>query len=60
MTGRWRDGIAEVELVAAGSAVANPAFDVTPRGLVTGLVTERGICAASADGLRSLFPERVA
>ncbi|MGQ7848304.1 S-methyl-5-thioribose-1-phosphate isomerase [Granulosicoccus sp. 3-233] len=35
----------------------NPAFDVTPNRLVTGLITERGICAASAEGLAELFPE---
>jgi len=38
--------------------VANPGFDVTPARLVTGLVTERGVCAASANGLAQLFPER--
>ncbi len=38
----------------------NPAFDVTPAHLVTALVTERGICPASAEGLVSLFPEKVA
>jgi methylthioribose-1-phosphate isomerase len=48
---------AEVELVPAATAVANPAFDVTPRRLVTGLVTELGVCAASPEGLRSLFPD---
>jgi methylthioribose-1-phosphate isomerase len=40
------------------SPVANPGFDVTPARLVTGLVTERGVCAASAEGLAELFPER--
>jgi methylthioribose-1-phosphate isomerase len=50
-------GAAEIELVPATTAVANPAFDVTPRRLVTGLITERGVCAASPDGLRALFPE---
>src|SRR5262249_33819749 len=40
-----RDGaVAEVELVPAATAVANPAFDVTPARLVTGLITERGTC----------------
>jgi methylthioribose-1-phosphate isomerase len=59
VTGRARGGdAAELELVPAATPVANPAFDVTPRRLVTGLVTERGVCAASADGLRALFPER--
>jgi len=37
--------------------VANPAFDVTPHRLVTGLITERGIAAATREGLASLFPE---
>jgi methylthioribose-1-phosphate isomerase len=49
--------VAEVELVPAATPVANPAFDVTPARLVTGLITERGTCAASRDGLRALFPE---
>jgi methylthioribose-1-phosphate isomerase len=44
------------------TAVANPAFDVTPGRLLTGLITERGVCAASAAGLgelfRDLFPEQ--
>jgi len=40
------------------SPVANPGFDVTPARLVSGLVTERGVCAASANGLAQLFPER--
>jgi methylthioribose-1-phosphate isomerase len=48
----------EVEVLPPGSAAANPAFDVTPARLVTGLVTERGICAASREGLLSLYPER--
>jgi methylthioribose-1-phosphate isomerase len=41
-----------------GTAVANPAFDVTPGRLLTGLITERGVCAASAAGLSELFRER--
>ena len=36
----------------------NPAFDVTPARLVTGLITERGIAEASPEGLKALFPER--
>jgi methylthioribose-1-phosphate isomerase len=46
---------ARVQVVGQGSAVANPAFDVTPRRLVTGLVTERGI--AEPANLAALFPE---
>jgi methylthioribose-1-phosphate isomerase len=49
--------LARVRLTPEGSPVANPAFDVTPARLVTGLVTERGVCAASAEGLLGLFPE---
>lgn len=36
---------------------ANYGFDVTPARLVSGLITERGICAATEDGLTGLFPE---
>jgi methylthioribose-1-phosphate isomerase len=42
-----------------GTAAANPAFDITPGRLLTGLITERGICAATSAGLAALFPERV-
>src|SRR5205085_11269979 len=49
--------LAGVTVVPAGSAVANPAFDVTPRRLVTGLVTERGIAPATPEGLRALFED---
>ncbi|MGE5271207.1 MAG: s-methyl-5-thioribose-1-phosphate isomerase, partial [Thiohalocapsa sp.] len=48
----------EVRLTPEGSAAANYAFDVTPARLVTALVTERGICPASRDGLLRLYPER--
>ncbi|HEX7024149.1 MAG TPA: S-methyl-5-thioribose-1-phosphate isomerase [Gemmatimonadales bacterium] len=41
-----------------GMPARNPAFDVTPARLVTALITERGICPASEDGLLRLFPER--
>jgi methylthioribose-1-phosphate isomerase len=48
----------EVRLTPDESPAANYAFDVTPARLVTGLITERGVCPASRDGLLSLFPER--
>jgi methylthioribose-1-phosphate isomerase len=55
MNGRLEDGtLARVNIMPAGSKAANPAFDVTPAHLVTGIITERGICAP--DQLRSLFP----
>ena len=44
-------------IAPAGTAVANPAFDATPGRLLTGLITERGVCAASTAGLAQLFPE---
>jgi methylthioribose-1-phosphate isomerase len=46
-----------VQLAPAGTPARNDAFDVTPARLVTGLVTERGVCAASAAGLAALFPD---
>ncbi len=49
--------VAAVRVIPAGSTVANPAFDVTPARLVTGLITERGVAPATAEGLRRLFPE---
>jgi methylthioribose-1-phosphate isomerase len=49
-----------ITVTPEGSPAANPAFDVTPARLVTGLITERGVCAASADGLAGLFPDRAA
>jgi methylthioribose-1-phosphate isomerase len=39
--------------------VLNPAFDVTPAALVTGLISERGIVSASPEGLRALLSDRV-
>jgi methylthioribose-1-phosphate isomerase len=59
--GRLSDGtIGRVEVTPPGTRTANPAFDVTPARLVTGLITERGLCAATAEGLAALFPERAA
>ena len=47
-----------VRVTPAGAQVANFGFDVTPARLVSGLITERGLCRASAEGLRGLYPER--
>jgi methylthioribose-1-phosphate isomerase len=47
-----------VRLTPPDSPAANYAFDVTPARLVTGLITERGVCPASREGLLGLFPER--
>ena len=59
MTGRTADGrIETVRIVPDGSAIANYGFDVTPARLVTGLITERGVIAASRAALAGAFPER--
>lgn len=59
ITGLGPDGtVTRVRVVSPGSAAGNPAFDVTPARLVTGLITERGRCAASEAGLLGLYPER--
>ncbi len=58
VSGLTDDGRAEtVRVTPRGSRVHNPGFDVTPARLVTGLITERGVAAASRAGLRALFPE---
>ena len=46
-----------VQITPLGTETGNPAFDVTPNRLITGLITERGIAKASSNGLMSLFPE---
>ncbi len=51
-------GVAEVLIAAPGSAAANFAFDVTPARLITGLITERGVCPATEAGILGLFPQR--
>lgn len=61
----WMEGMQEngligrVRVVANGSPTANYGFDVTPSRLVTGLITERGICEANEKGIRTLFPEKI-
>ncbi len=56
--GQARNGeIVEVRLTPKESPALNFGFDVTPARFVTGLITERGICAASESGLRGLYPE---
>jgi len=45
-------------IAPSDTAVANPAFDVTPGRLLTGLITERGVCAADGRAIAALFPEQ--
>ena len=42
----------------ADSPAGNPAFDVTPARLVTGFITERGVCGANEKEILDLFPEK--
>jgi len=49
--------VISVQLTPDGSSAGNYAFDVTPSRLVSGLITERGVCPASPEGLAGLFPE---
>ena len=61
MTGLTADGrIESVRIVPERSGVANYGFDVTPARLVTGLITERGVIAATRESLKQAFPERAA
>jgi methylthioribose-1-phosphate isomerase len=59
ITGQSGSGaLTTVRVVPETSAALNLAFDVTPARLVTGLITERGVCAASRAGLLQLYPEQ--
>ncbi len=58
ISGRNADGAPiEIQLTPDGSPARNFGFDVTPSRFVTGLITERGVCAATEEGLRGLFPD---
>lgn len=59
--GTAEDGsIAWVRVSPEGTPGANPAFDVTPSRLVTGLITEMGVAEASESGLAAMFPDKAA
>jgi methylthioribose-1-phosphate isomerase len=56
--GRGPDGrIVNVQISPDGTPARNPAFDVTPAELVTGLLTERGLCPATDQGMAAMFPD---
>lgn len=55
--GWLKDRFVEVSIASPESPAINYVFDVTPARLVTALITERGICSPSPEGIRSLFPE---
>ena len=57
--GLTKDGNFEnVRITPLNSKASNYGFDITPARLVTGLITERGICSANKEGIFSLFPEK--
>ena len=58
MEGILDNEIRQFRILSENSVVANYGFDVTPARLVTGLITERGVCKATNEGILSLFPER--
>ena len=56
LRGKTADGsLAEIQVTPDGSPAGNYGFDVTPARLVTALITEQGVCAASDGGLKKLF-----
>jgi methylthioribose-1-phosphate isomerase len=52
------DALTTVRLTPKDTPAANYGFDVTPARLMTGLITDRGVCPATREGLLSLFPEQ--
>lgn len=60
LAGMDAEGVIRTIAIAPSSTPAlNPACDVTPARLVSGLITERGLCAASATGITALYPDRL-
>jgi methylthioribose-1-phosphate isomerase len=60
VSGLHQDRITRVLICPQSSPAANYAFDVTPAKLVTGLITERGLCRATEADIRRLFPDKAA
>jgi methylthioribose-1-phosphate isomerase len=58
MEGLLENETHEFRIIPEKSAVANYGFDITPARLVTGLITERGVCKATREGILELFPEK--
>lgn len=58
MEGLLENEVRQFRIIPENSAVANYGFDVTPARLVTGLITERGVCKATREGILNLFTEK--
>ncbi len=54
--GQTVQGMERVRICKEDTDISNPGFDITPPHLVTGLITERGICEANKKGILGLFP----
>ena len=50
-----KGNVKKIQIYPSKSKSMNLAFDVTPAKYVTGLITEKGICEASSEGLKKLF-----
>jgi methylthioribose-1-phosphate isomerase len=60
LTGETEEGaLATIRVTPQGTAALNPAFDVTPARLVSGLITERGLVAANEAALTQMFADRI-
>ena len=58
MTGKATDGrVLDVQICPDETPARNWAFDVTPHRLITGLISERGVCPATEAGIVALYPE---
>ncbi|MCX7908177.1 MAG: S-methyl-5-thioribose-1-phosphate isomerase [Ignavibacteria bacterium] len=57
VSGKFGDNVVDILICPENSQALNHAFDITPSRLVTGFITERGLCSATEEGLLSLFPE---
>ena len=60
----FTDGLHEGKIIKSritpkGSKALNYGFDITPARLITGLITESGICKSSEEGIKNLFPEKL-
>ena len=58
MQGLYQEEIISMLITDISSKAANYAFDVTPARLITGLITENGICKAEKDSIMNLFPDK--
>ncbi|MCC6805705.1 MAG: S-methyl-5-thioribose-1-phosphate isomerase, partial [Anaerolineae bacterium] len=58
MSGLHGDNVLDVQITPTESRVGNYGFDVTPARLVSGLITERGICSANEQSVLALYPEK--